>query len=169
MALNFDSLPKEKPGGSISPKGMYYFEVKKAEMKTSKNSGDSYMSVQLQCSNVESGEKTTVFDMLFDSDKPLLQYKLAQFLRALQLNLRGTFELKDLCKVVFGKRGMVALKIEENEGYSPRNIVDAFDDDIYLPLNATDAPAPAASDDPPFNAPDSADTPITPTERAGSY
>lgn len=165
MALNFDQLPKDNPGGSslAVPKGLYHFEVKKAEMKTSQKSGNTYMSVQLQCSDPTTKASTTVFDMFFESDKPLLQYKLRQFIMALSLNLRGTFELKDLCKIIGGKKGIVALKIEENEGYSPRNVVDAFDDNIYLPLAATEDDSEV-----PFDASDSAE-PNTPTERADSY
>lgn len=160
--LNFDKLPKTKPdgGGTLVPNGDYIFLIKKAEMRKPIKGGDDYMSVQLQCTSMDNKHTTIVFDNFFVSDKPLPQYKLAQFIRALQMDIRGEFTLKDLCKVIPDKKGIVALKTEENEGYAPRNTVNAFDDDIYKPLSPAES-YPTDNSDVPFD--------TTPSEGNGYY
>lgn len=159
--LNFDNLPKDRPGGSVVEKGTYLATVKTAVMKKS-SAGNPYLEVQLNCTSLDGSCSTTVFDKLFDSDKPLLQYKLAQFIRALQLNLRGNFELKDLAKIIIDKKCMVALKIEQSEGYADKNVVDVFDNFVFSPVSPTD------NSDLPFDASDAADA-NRPAEGTGSY
>ena len=46
-----------------------------------------------------------------------------------------------------GKDMVVAIKQEANEGYAPRNIVDAFDDVIYARLDRQDTPTTTFPDD----------------------
>lgn len=159
--LNFDKLPKTKPdgGSGVVPTGEYIFLVKKAEMRKPNKGGHDYMSVTLQCYSADKKYSTIVFDPFFYSDKPLPQYKIAQFVRALNLDLRGDFELKDLCKIVVGKQGVVALKTEENEGYAPRNVVNVFDDDIYKALSPVETPVEDI--DVPFD--------ITPPDEGNGY
>lgn len=162
MALNFDNLPKSNPNGDttsagVFEKGIYPAVAKRAEMRTS-GKGISYLVVQLAVSS-DKGQ-TMVFDNFFDMDKPLPRFKLAQFLRAVGVIPSGNFELKDLVKVINNRPLSVALKIEKSAGYPDKNVVDAFDAEIYYTArdNAPAAPAPAShpaenNDDLPFDMP----------------
>ena len=158
MALNFDNLPKSNPNGesnssNVLEKGIYPAVAKRAEMRTS-GKGINYLVVQLAVSS-DKGQ-TMVFDNFFDMDKPLPRFKLAQFLRAVGTIPSGNFELKDLVKVINNRPLSVALKIEKSDGYPDKNVVDAFDPEIYYAANQAAAPAaahPANNDDLPFDMP----------------
>ena len=158
MALNFDNLPKSNPNGegnssNVLEKGIYPTVAKRAEMRTS-GKGLNYLVVQLAVSS-DKGQ-TMVFDNFFDMDKPLPRFKLAQFLRAVGTIPSGNFELKDLVKVINNRPLSVALKIEKSDGYPDKNVVDAFDPEIYYAANQAAAPAaahPADDDDLPFDMP----------------
>ena len=130
MSLNFDSLPKEKIGGSVLPDGKYNATIKDAKMVNGKSG--QYLQVVLSVASPEGS--CTIFDNFFDSDKPLPQYKVGQFLRSINCILQGSFELSDLPKIIINKKLIVALKSEQNEGYAPRNVINAFDDEIYYPV-----------------------------------
>ena len=159
MALNFNDLPTSKPNGDtpssgVFEKGTYPGIAKRAEMRTSK-AGSDYLVVQIAVTN-ERGQTTTIFDNFFDTDKPLPRFKLAQFLRAVGTVPSGNFELKDLVKVINNRPLSVALKIEKSDGYPDKNVVDAFDPEIYYAANQAAAPAaahPANNDDLPFDMP----------------
>lgn len=131
MALNFDNIPKDKIGPTLLPDGKYCATIKDAKMIPGKSG--TYLQVVLTVCD-DRGATTTIFDNFFNSDKPLPLYKIGQFLRALNCILQGDFELNDLPKIIVGKKLMVAVKTEQNEGYAPRNIINAFDDDIYSPM-----------------------------------
>ena len=159
MALNFNDLPTSKPNGdspssNVFEKGIYPGIAKRAETRTSK-AGSDYLVVQIAVTN-ESGQTTTVFDNFFDTDKPLPRFKLAQFLRAVGTIPSGNFELKDLVKVINNRPLSVALKIEKSDGYPDKNVVDAFDTEIYYVARSNAPTAPAAvtnDDDLPFDMP----------------
>lgn len=147
--LNFDSLPKSKDDiGGANPglleNGTYRAKVKNPVMKTGK-SGGAYLAVELHIQR-PNGTNAIIYDNFFDSDKPLVQFKLAQFLRASNCIIQGNFELKDLVKIIGEKDLNVAVKTEKNEGYAPRNVVNAFDDDIYSPVKGTAAAKRAAAE-----------------------
>ena len=111
-----------------------------------------------------------------ESEKEFLRYKLQRFLTALNLNLSGTFELKDLCKLVNGKKFIVDVTVEDNAQYGKRNTVNSFEHEIYYPINEwasltsstavptgldaveDDVPAPADADAPTINAADALDS-----------
>ena len=158
MALNFDNLPKSNPNGegnssNVLEKGIYPAVAKRAEMRVS-GKGLNYLVVQLAITSDKGS--TTVFDNFFDMDKPLPRFKLAQFLRAVGTIPSGNFELKDLVKVINNRPLSVALKIEKSDGYPDKNVVDAFDPEIYYAANQAAAPAaahPANNDDLPFDMP----------------
>ena len=159
MALNFNDLPTSKPNGdspnsNVFEKGIYPGIAKRAEMRTSK-AGSAYLVVQIVITN-ERGQTTTIFDNFFDTDKPLPRFKLAQFLRAVGTIPSGNFELKDLVKVINNRPLSVALKIEKSDGYPDKNVVDAFDTEIYYVARNNTPTAPAAvtnDDDLPFDMP----------------
>lgn len=134
MAINYDSLPSVKPESTV-PAGFYKATIIKAEMRKSKNTGAEYLSLQYDLNN---GTQNVgkLFDMQFDSEKEFLRYKLQRFLTALRLDLRGTFELKDLCKLVNNKQLIVDVTIEEaKDGNPARNAINSFEHEIYYPIN----------------------------------
>ena len=134
MAINYDSLPSVKPDSTV-PAGFYKATIIKAEMRKSKNTGAEYLSLQYDLNN---GTQNVgkLYDMQFDSEKEFLRYKLQRFLTALRLDLRGTFELKDLCKLVNNKQLIVDVGIEEaKDGNPARNTINSFEHEIYYPIN----------------------------------
>lgn len=172
MAINYDALPSDKPQNTV-PKGYYKATITKAEMKTSKNTGAVYLSLQYDIDN-GAGVKGKLFDMQFDSEKEFLRYKLQRFLTALKLNLTGSFELKDLCKIVNGKQFVVDVTVEDTDK-GPRNTVNSFEHEIYYSINEwasltsaqatgldavedNEVPTPGDADAPAINAADALDS-----------
>ena len=139
MAINFDKLPKDKPNVVVD-KGTYYATIDQAEMKSPKDpQKPQYLSLTLNLQNVEGKSMGKVFDILSASEHELVRYKLARFIDALKIPLTGMFELKDLAKVVVGKKLIVDITTEEKEGYAPRAVVDIFTNQIYYSIdNASD-------------------------------
>ena len=150
--INFDALPTSRPAGegnTLVDKGRYSATIKDAKMKKSK-AGTPYLTVMFQ---LHTTPAVNVFDNFFDSDKPLPMFKLGQFLRALPNTITGQLTLEDIAKICVGKDMVVAIKQEANEGYAPRNIVDAFDDVIYARFdqqNTAETEFPADDSDTPF-------------------
>ena len=143
--INFDSLPKERPG-QIIPAGHYAATVDAAEMKASKDtSKPPYLSVRLGIIDVSGNKLGSVFDIFTESEATLQRYKLQRFITALKLNI-PKFELSDLTKIIIGKKLEVDLKVEQQEGYAARTVVDVTTNEIYYPF-----------EDYPFDAYDSAD------------
>ena len=175
MAINFNELPSSKPQ-NVLPEGYYMATIVKAEMKTSKNTGAAYLSLQYDLNN-GAGVTGKLFDMQFDSEKEFLRYKLQRFLTALQLNLTGSFELKDLCKLVGGKKLVVDVTTEDTDR-GTRNTINSFDHEIYYSINEwasltsanaapvtgldavedTAIPTPRDADEPAINAADALDS-----------
>lgn len=129
MSINFDSLPTEQPS-SLMADGKYLFKIKRVELKTSATSEGSYLSLLLSSSH------GNVFDNISDSEKPLARFKLGQFLRALDIQLAGNFELKDLVKILPSKELVGAVTTQPaKDGYRAKNIIDAFDEQIFYPAD----------------------------------
>lgn len=158
MAINYDELPSIKPD-NVLPNGYYKATIVKAEMRVSKNTGAPYLSVQYDLSN-DQGNTGKLFDMQMESEKEFLRYKLQRFLTALQLNLTGTFELKDLCKLINGKKIIVDVSTEDSDR-GKRNTVNSFEHEIYYPISEwaalTGATVADIVDTPEINAADAAD------------
>lgn len=156
--INFDSLPKTRPNQTI-PAGHYTAIVATAEMKPSKDTTKpNYLSVRLDIVDMHGNKVGSVFDIFTESEASLVRYKLQRFITALKLSI-PSFELSDLPKIIVNKKLEVDLKIEQQEGYAPRTVVDATSNEIYYPV-----------DDYPFNATDSADsTPNTTNEGTDEY
>lgn len=172
MAINYDALPSSKPQSTL-PAGYYMATIVKAEMRKSNNTGSEYLSLQYDLNN-GAGVTGKLFDMQFDSEKEFLRYKLQRFLTALNLNLSGSFELKDLCKLVNGKKLVVDVGVEDNAQYGKRNTVNSFEHEIYYNINEwaslnaapmspfdaveDDTPALTDADAPAINAADALDS-----------
>lgn len=165
MTIRFDQLPSERPGFTV-PKGQYAALIEKAEMKTSKTdpSKPAYLNLTLAISDESGKGMGKVYDILTESDNEYVRYKLKRFIEAMEIPMTGSIELKDIAKIVSGKRTRVDIMMDE-KSTSPRPVVDIFSAEIYYPLtqpldapiNASDATDSEDPDDNPFVA----DTPST--------
>lgn len=111
MGIQFDNLPKEKPNSNRVSKGRYTAEVFKSELRVGKESGSEYLNVSFK---IDGGG--FVNENYFNSDKPFLQYKLGQLLKACKVNLQGEGTLKDVRKVIQGKKLIVDVDVNDR-GY----------------------------------------------------
>lgn len=134
--INFNSLPTDKPN-NLPESGTYYATIDSAEMKQGKDpTKPPYLNICLALSNAEGKSCGKVFDILAESDKELIQYKIARFVIALGLERLGSFELVDLVKVIKNKRLIVDIKQEEpKDGYPAKAVVDVFSGSIYYPIS----------------------------------
>ena len=130
MAINMNSLPTEKPSmSSVIPKGCYIAKIVKAEMKTPRSGKADYFSAECDITDPVSNTGMGKFWInLFESDASLPRYQLARFIRALNLNIQGEFELKDLTKMVNNKKLMVDICPDKD---NERSIVDITADCFY--------------------------------------
>lgn len=146
MAFNFDE-PITKPGGASVEPGVKTATVDAVELKTSKT-GREFISVK---SKLEEGG--TLYDSFFDGDKPFIQYKMGQFVKAIGLTLSGDITLASIAKFI--KPGMT-FKVDiapDDKGYAT---VDFSKDKLgYYPIDFFDdnsdaifgTPAPEATVD----------------------
>lgn len=136
MAINFNSLPIDKPN-ALPENGTYYATIESAEMKQGKDpTKPPYLNIALALKDKNGKACGKVFDILSESDKELVQYKLARFLIALDLAKLGVFELVDLVKIIKNKQLIVDIKQEEaRDGYPAKAVVDVFAGSIYYPIS----------------------------------
>lgn len=136
MAINFNSLPTDKPN-ALPDNGTYYATIESAEMKQGKDpTKPPYLNIALALKDKNGRACGKIFDILSESDKELVQYKLARFVLALGLEKLGTFELIDLVKIIKNKQLIVDVKQEEaKDGYPAKAVVDVFAGSIYYPIN----------------------------------
>ena len=174
MAINLNELPCTKPV-TVLPKGFYMATILKAEMKISKT-GNPYLSLQYDL-NDGASKTGKLFDLQMESEKEFLRYKLQRFINALQLNLAGSFEMKDLCKLVTGKKLIVDVTSEDSDR-GEQNTINSFEHEIYYPISEwaslkagtsldniiDDVPAPTDADAPTINAADADDASNTTEE-----
>lgn len=109
--IQFNSLPKDKPSQNTIKNGRYTATVFKCEMRTGKDTGTEYLNVSFLCDG-----GGFVNENYFDSDKPFLQYKLGQLLKACQVTLEGEGTLKDVAKVIKGKKVIIDVVVND-KGY----------------------------------------------------
>ena len=155
--INFDALNNaEKPANSLLIEGWHKMEIKKAEMKTNKN-GDPYLNVGMQ--QVTDGDKggAYVFDIFKEAENGFMLFKLKQFLTAFGVKPDGDFDLADLTKILVGKQAMVELKIDINEQYGNKSVVNIRNEmylalDVYVPEPSIADRFKEVEDDIPFEA-----------------
>ena len=134
MAIHFDALPKEKPedmGGGLPREGFHKVKITKAETTISK-AVNKYLKLFLK-----TADGPVVFDNIFDSDAPALQYKLGRLVIACKLPLTGELSLEDLSKVLMNKELVADIKHIENEyqgKVTTKAEVDIFSNDIFYPI-----------------------------------
>ena len=109
--LNFESLPKDKPSQNNISEGTYKATVFKTEMRVSKETNNEYLNVSFKIDN-----GGFVNENYFDSDKPFLMYKLGRLLKACNVELKGEGSLKDVAKVIKGKKVIIDVVVND-KGY----------------------------------------------------
>ncbi len=134
--INFNSLPTDKPN-ALPENGTYYATIESAEMKQGKDpTKPPYLNIALALKDKNGKACGKIFDIISESDKELVQYKLARFVIALDLARLGTFELIDLVKIIKNKQLIVDVKQEEaKDGYPAKAVVDVFRGSIYYPIS----------------------------------
>lgn len=136
MAINFDSLPGNKPF-SVPEPGTYYATIESAEMKQGKDATKPpYLNLKYKLKNRDGKAAGIIFDIIAESEHSLMQYKLKRFLLALGIQFEGEFELKDISKLCVGKEIILDTKIEEGkDGRQSRAVVDILTNEIYYNIS----------------------------------
>lgn len=137
--IHFNELPDT---GSMNTliEGKHKVRIENAEMKQPKDiNKPPYLNITLQVIDDSGNSIGKIWDILSESDKPLVMFKLKRFIIGFGIPITGDFELKDLCKVVKGKEAYAELKIQTSDAYPDKTVVDATKDDIYYPIDAVEA------------------------------
>lgn len=134
--INFDGLPMNKPV-NLPATGTYYGTIETAEMKQPADpTKPQYLNLCIALKDKNGTSCGKIYDILSESEKDLVKYKLARFLIALNLTNLGNFELVDLIKVIKNKQLIVDVKQEEaKDGYPAKAVVDVFSNNIYYPMS----------------------------------
>ena len=109
--LNFERLPQDKPSQNTVAEGRYRAEIFKCQMMVSKTTNNEYLNVSFK---IDDGG--FVNENYFDSDKPFLLYKLGRLLKACNVTLNGEGTLKDVAKVIKGKKVIIDVAVND-KGY----------------------------------------------------
>jgi hypothetical protein len=163
--INFKDLPNNNPN-RLPEKGCYNALIKKAEMKAPKDtSKPDYLNIQLALFDDAGKSAGTIFDIISESDADLARFKLQRFIVAMNIPITGSFELKDLVKIIQNKTLRVDITKDEKEGQIPRAVVDVFSNEIYYSAQpSTTAPTSGV-----INAPDADDDPFLPETESTEY
>ena len=130
MAISFQATEAKSPNQLPEP-GYYYGKIVEATMKQPKDPSKSeYLNLTYDLYDCNKNKAGRMFDMIAESDKPFMIYKLQRFGQALGL-VGKSLELKDLTKIIVNKTIIFRVKIEKNEQYGDRAVVDIGDEGIY--------------------------------------
>lgn len=148
MGINFDALPQSND--SKPTPGFYRAKVIKATMATPKDeTRPDYLRLECELSTYDRKPKGKLFDNLFESEAPALQFKLGRLNAAAGLNITGNVSLKDFGKVLVGKEYVVDTKLSDDGKWLE---VDLFGGQCYHPLSEFGALMGVVSDeDVPFD------------------
>lgn len=138
MAINFNTLPGEKPN-AVTPQGTYIGTIKEAEMRQ-KEGRPPYLNLAIDLTDRLGKPMGRLYDILSESDKDLVRYKLKRFVEAIGLGpilaQQSKFELKDLAKMVVNKKLILDTKVEAGtNGYPDKAVVDVFAGEIYYHMD----------------------------------
>lgn len=132
--INFDALPKHCPMGTLKA-GTYVATIEKAEMKQGKDPmKPPYLNLTYAMETSDGKGCGKHFDIISDvteNSHQIIKYKVRRFVEALELPLIQ-FELKDLTKVVVGKKLIVDIMMDKND--PPRPQVNVFGA-AYYPIS----------------------------------
>lgn len=141
--IDFNALPDRKPAGDALT-GCFIATVETAEMKTPKPKkdgdgkpiqGKDYLNMRCGLTTGTGKSAGKIFDMLFDSEAPIPQFKLRRFVEAIGLPITGAFDLKDLPKIIIGKKFLIDVMPEKKDGVlTGRTTADVFTGDIYYSM-----------------------------------
>lgn len=130
MAINFQPTEAKAPNQLPEP-GYYYGKIIEATMRQPKDvTKQPYLNVTYELLDGLKNKAGRLYDIVAESDKPFMIYKLQRFGQALGL-VGKSLELSDLAKVIVGKVIIFKVKTEESEGYAPKAVVDIGDEGIY--------------------------------------
>jgi hypothetical protein len=135
--LNFEKLPQDKPNQNAVAEGRYTATVFKSQMMVSKTTNAEYLNVSFKIDN-----GGFVNENYFDSDKPFLLYKLGRLLKACNVTLNGEGTLKDVSKVIQGKKVIIDVAVND-KGYGSLDY-SGNNEGIY---GINEAPEVAVEDD----------------------
>ena len=155
MAINMNSLPTSKPSMSaVIPKGCYLAQITKSEMRQGKDSSKPpYFSAECNITDPASGTGMGKFWInLYESEASLCRYQLGRFIKALNLNITGEFELKDLTKITAGKSLLVDICPEDSPN-PQKSVVDISAECFYPIEDKSEADAVTEEITEVFNAP----------------
>ena len=134
MAISFQATEAKSPSQLPEP-GYYYGKIIEAVMRQPKDiTKNEYLNVTYELYDANKNKAGRMYDMVAESDKPFMIYKLQRFGQALGL-VGKSLELKDLTKIIVGKVIIFRVKIEKNEQFGDRAIVDIGDEGIYYAKN----------------------------------
>jgi hypothetical protein len=155
MAINLNELPDSNPSGPV-PKGTYKARITKTSMEQPKDtSKPQYLKVVMNVTN-QDGESYKFTDRFFESDSSYLLFKLKRFMQALDLNLQGSVELKDIEKLIEKDSELIVVITHQTSEYNGQEQtqaqVDLFNSDCYYDISSWDeltgnADDPFKSDD----------------------
>lgn len=113
MAIAFDKLPTDRPGGGFKKmeEGRHYAQINKVDIVKSANTGEDYLRV-----GFVTKDKDLFSESFFVNEKSFNLWKLGRLLSACKLELAGTGELKDLVKLLPNKKVIVDVVINDR-GY----------------------------------------------------
>lgn len=135
MAINFDTLPKEKANNIVSP-GVYKFEITKAEMRAPySGEGPDYLALSLKLATLDGKMAGFINDKIVEDPKPSVAYKIQRLIRAVDLDISGEMELADLAKLMIGAKGFVDVTNFKPDGGNEVAIVNLFEHDCYYKKN----------------------------------
>ena len=130
MAINFQPTEAKAPNQLPEP-GYYYGKILEATMKQPKDvTKQPYLNITYELLDDMKNKAGRLYDIIAESDKPFMIYKLQRFGQALGL-VGKSLELTDLSKIIVGKVIIFRVKIEESDGYAPKAVVDIGDEGIY--------------------------------------
>lgn len=144
--------------------GTYFGIIEKAEMKAPKDPNKpDYLNLTIALQDKTGKACGKIFDILSESDKDLIRYKIMRFITALNIPITGAFDLKDLTKIVTGKKLIVDITIDDpkkkdpDSAYPAKAVVDVFTGMIYYPLSEASTIFGTAAPTGAINAPDAED------------
>ena len=102
MAISFQPTEAKSPSQLPEP-GYYYGKIIEASMKQPKDvTKNEYLNVCYELYDANKNKCGRIYDIIAESDKPFMQYKLQRFGQALGL-VGKSLELKDLAKIIVNK------------------------------------------------------------------
>ena len=140
MAINFNALPSDKPndGFALIPIGRYKAQIIKAEMKQPLDQNKpEYLNLTIECLDKNDKREGLIFDVITESAASLPMYKLGRLIKALELPMGDTFELKDLIKIVVNKPFYVDVNHDTYNGKEKAQV--DISKEIYYPLDTAEA------------------------------